>query len=49
MLMFKEGRPVVRTLRGWAISVLQEAGAIRECEEHGWMQDRADPDCPPQP
>jgi len=29
--------------RGWAISVLHEAGAIRECEEHGWMQDRADP------
>jgi hypothetical protein len=23
--------------------VLQKAGAIRECEEHGWMQDRADP------
>jgi hypothetical protein len=30
-------------LRGWAISVLQEAGAILECEEHGWIQDRADP------
>ena len=29
--------------RGWAIDVLQEAGAIRECEAHGWMQDRADP------
>lgn len=29
--------------RGWAISVLREVGAIRECEEHGWMQDRADP------
>jgi hypothetical protein len=29
--------------RGWAISVLLEASAIRECEEHGWMQDRADP------
>ncbi len=43
MLMFKERRPAFRTLRGWAISVLQEAGAIRECEEHGWMQDRADP------
>src|SRR5437016_2532804 len=43
MLMFKERRPAIRTLRGWAISVLQEAGAIRECEEHGWMQDRADP------
>jgi DNA-binding transcriptional ArsR family regulator len=29
--------------RGWALSVLKEAGAIRECEEHGWMLDRADP------
>ena len=41
--MMKERRPAIRTLRGWAISVLQEAGAISECEEHGWMQDRADP------
>jgi len=23
---------------GWAISVLQEAGAIRECDEHGWSR-----------
>jgi hypothetical protein len=23
--------------------VLQEAGAIYECEEHGWAKDRADP------
>ncbi|MET4717258.1 uncharacterized protein YhaN [Bradyrhizobium japonicum] len=29
--------------RGWALSILKEAGAIRECEEHGWMQDCADP------
>jgi hypothetical protein len=43
MLMMKERRPAIRTLRGWAISVLQEAGAVRECETHGWMQDRADP------
>jgi len=43
MLMMKERRSPIRTLRGWAISVLQEAGAIRECEEHGSMQDRADP------
>ena len=43
MLMIKERRSAIRTLRGWAISVLHEAGAIRECEEHGWMQDRADP------
>ena len=43
MLMFRERRPTIRTLRGWAISVLLEARAIRECEEHGWMYDRADP------
>ena len=43
MLMTRERRSAIRTLRGWAISVLQEAGVIRECEEHGWMQDRADP------
>src|SRR5258708_6473050 len=43
MLMTKERRPAIRTLRGWAISVLHEAGTIRECETHGWMQDRADP------
>jgi hypothetical protein len=43
MLMMKERRLVIRSLRGWAIAVLQEAGAIRECEEHGWMQDRVDP------
>jgi hypothetical protein len=43
MLMTREKRPSTQTLRGWAISVLQEAGAIRECDEHGWMQDRADP------
>ena len=43
MLMTKERRPAVRTLHGWAITVLQEVGAIRECEDHGWMKDRADP------
>jgi hypothetical protein len=43
MLMMKQRRPTIRTLHGWAIPVLQEAGAICECEEHGWMQDRADP------
>jgi hypothetical protein len=42
MQVTKERRPAIRTLRGWAIFVLQEAGAIRECEEHGWMKDRAD-------
>ncbi|TFV74602.1 hypothetical protein E4K64_17305 [Bradyrhizobium frederickii] len=43
MLMTKQRRPAIRTRRGWAISVLQEAGAIRECDAHGWMLDRADP------
>ncbi|MBW7963645.1 hypothetical protein [Bradyrhizobium sp. BR 10261] len=43
MLITKERRSATRTLRGWAISVLQEAGAIHECEEHGWAKDRADP------
>ena len=43
MLTTRERRPAIRTVRGWAIQVLREAGAIRECEEHGWMQDRADP------
>ena len=43
MLVTRARRPATRTLRGWAISVLLEAGAIRECEDHGWMQDRADP------
>ena len=43
MLRIIERCPAIRTLHGWAISVLKEAGAIRECEEHGWMQDRADP------
>jgi len=43
MLMTKERRSAIGTLQGWAISALQEAGAIRECEEHGWMRDRDDP------
>jgi hypothetical protein len=43
MLKTKEKRPATRTIRGWAIATLQEAGAIRECDDHGWMRDRADP------
>jgi hypothetical protein len=43
MLMTKDRRPAFRTIEGWAMSVLLEAGAIRECDEHGWMKDRADP------
>src|SRR4051794_36619291 len=43
MLMTRERPKAIRTLRGWALHVLQEAGAIHECEEHGWAKDRADP------
>ena len=43
MLLAREKRLSIPTLRGWAISVLQDAGAIHECEEHGWAKDRADP------
>jgi hypothetical protein len=43
MLITKERRPTIRSLSGWAISVLRETNAIRECEEHGWMRDRSDP------
>jgi hypothetical protein len=43
----REKSPAIRTLRGWAISVLQEAGAIHECEEHGWLDSIGDtcPEC----
>ncbi|WP_027556014.1 hypothetical protein [Bradyrhizobium sp. Cp5.3] len=43
MPMTMERSRAIRMLRGWAINVLQEAGAIHECEEHGWAKDRADP------
>ena len=43
MLTIKDRRTSTRSLRGWAITVLNEAHAIRECEDHGWMRDRADP------
>ena len=46
MLMMKERRPAFRSIEGWARSVLLEAGAIRECEEHGWVRDRSDPPRP---
>jgi len=42
-MLTKERRPDFRTLERWATSVLLEAGAIHECEEHGWAKDRTDP------
>lgn len=40
---FQVRRPAYRTVRGWALGVLLEAHAIRECDEHGHMKDRTDP------
>ena len=40
---FPASRPAHRTIHGWALSVLLDAHAIRECEEHGHMKDRTDP------
>jgi hypothetical protein len=40
---FPASRPTYRTIRGWALGVLLEAHAIRECDEHGHMKDRTDP------
>jgi hypothetical protein len=42
-MLTKQRKSLSRTHRSWAISVLQEAHAIRECEYHGWARDRADP------
>jgi hypothetical protein len=43
MLITNERRPAFRTIEGWVRSILLDAGAIRECDEHGWAKDRADP------
>ena len=44
MLMLRERRAAYRTIEGWAIGILLDAGAIKECEEHGNMQCRGDSD-----
>jgi hypothetical protein len=44
MLMLRERRSAYRTIESWAIGVLLKTGAINECEEHGYMQCRGDPD-----
>jgi hypothetical protein len=37
-------RPAYRTVEGWALGTLLEHGAVRECEYHGHMRDRSDPE-----
>jgi len=42
-MLTRERRPDFKTVDRWATSLLQEAGAIHECEHHGWAKDRTDP------
>lgn len=37
-------RPAYRTPQGWALGLLLEQHAVRECPEHGHMRDRSDPE-----
>jgi hypothetical protein len=42
--VIEKRREPVRTLRGLAIALLLEAGAIRECVDHSHLCDATDPD-----
>ena len=42
--VIEKWREPFRTLRGWAIGVLLETGAIRECVDHSHLCDATDPD-----
>ncbi|MGJ4891404.1 hypothetical protein ACQR1Y_24685 [Bradyrhizobium sp. HKCCYLRH3099] len=37
-------RQAIPNLERWAFGILRDAGAVTECEEHGWMRERGDPD-----
>jgi hypothetical protein len=41
--MLTREQPDFRTVDGWAIGLLLEAGAIHKCDEHGSAKDRSDP------
>jgi hypothetical protein len=42
--VIEKRREPFRTLRGWAIALLLETGAIRECVDHSHLCDATDPD-----
>jgi hypothetical protein len=41
--MLTRERPGFSAVDRWAIGLLQEVGAIHECDQHGWAKDRTDP------
>ena len=42
--VIEKRREPFRTLRGWAVGLLLETGAIRECVDHSHLCDATDPD-----
>jgi hypothetical protein len=40
----RSSRPAYRTLQGWALGTLIEQHAVRECDHHGHILDRTDPE-----
>ena len=44
LTVIEKRREPFRTLRGWAIALLLETGAIRECVDHSHLCDATDPD-----
>ena len=43
MLVVRERWSACRTIEDWAISLLLEEGAIKQCPDHGYIQCRSDP------
>jgi hypothetical protein len=43
-LPLRTSRPAYRALAGWALGTLLEQHAVRECEYHGHVRDRGDPE-----
>jgi hypothetical protein len=43
-VVIEKRREPYRSLRGWAVGLLLETGAIRECVDHGHLCDATDPD-----
>jgi hypothetical protein len=42
-MLTRERRLNFRTTEKWATGILLAAGAIHECDHHGWAKDRTDP------
>jgi hypothetical protein len=43
-VVIEKPREPYRSLRGWAIGLLLETGALRECVDHSHLCDATDPD-----